>query len=322
VTRLGAGILLTALALAALGSSVGRGAEGCTVGTVPAGTGTFGIGGYGNLLAFGDGALWVGTDAGSATGEEAGRLRFARVEPRAGARPRQVLTLRARGDARYAVGRGELWVSDPRGTLTRVELRSGARRVLRPFAADEPSELALTRAHVWITSAGGRLAKVSRASARVVRRAKLADALGDVVAAGGTVWVSTAETGTVVGVDAATLRPRARIRTGGTALELVAGGGSLWVDLGTDEDTIARIDPKRRAVTGRFGNGGDAFALAAGLGSVWVTNYGRATVTRLDVETGRAETTRVGRDPKGIVLGAGSAWVMNAADCSVTRIVA
>jgi streptogramin lyase len=293
-------------------------ATDCRASGVPASTGTFGIGGYGNLLAFGDGALWVATE------ETAGRLSISRIEPRPGAEPELVHTLAAAGDARFAVDGGELWIAEPRGPLTRVELSTGATRALRPFPrGDEPSELVLTRDHVWVTSSGGRLAKVSRETARVVRRVRLAETLGDVVAAYGSVWVSTADTGRVIGVEPAGLRRQARIAVGGTTIELVAGSGSLWVDLGLRADTVARIDPGSRRVTARIPNGGDAFSLAAGVGALWITNYGRATVTRLDLESGESlGTTPVGKDPKGIALGAGSAWVMNAGECSVTRIVA
>jgi streptogramin lyase len=69
-------------------------------------------------------------------------------------------------------------------------------------------------------------------------------------------------------------------------------------------------------------NGGDTFAIALGYGGVWATNYGRATVTRIDRRTGEriGDPLATGADPKGLAIGAGAVWVANAGACTLTRL--
>jgi streptogramin lyase len=60
--------------------------------------------------------------------------------------------------------------------------------------------------------------------------------------------------------------------------------------------------------------------VAAGL--VWVTNFGSATVSRIDPRTGRVvgAPLLVGREPVGIASGAGYLWVASLRDGTVTKI--
>jgi streptogramin lyase len=95
------------------------------------------------------------------------------------------------------------------------------------------------------------------------------------------------------------------------------------VDLG-DADALAAVDAETgRVLHARVPNGGgDAFAIVLGYGSVWVTNYARATVTRIDSRSGErvGDPLPTGDTPKGIATGEGAVWVANAGDCTLTRI--
>jgi streptogramin lyase len=296
----------------------------CAPTPVPEKTGTFHVGGFANLIAFGEGAAWTLTEDPSAQrGEGASLLTLRRIDPG----PRSVepvLRLRGRGDTRIAAGAGALWLADPAaGTLTRVDLSSRNRVVIKPFGpSGEPTAIALETERAWvIANDRGQLGVAAASTGRVLGRVNVAKGgLADVEAAFGSVWVATGEAGTVVRVDPRSRRVLATIRVG-FANDLAADESSLWVDLG-DRDAVLRIDPVTNAPAGGPHPHGGAFAIAAGLGSVWATTYPRPIVTRLDATTGEVTAeVPVGRDPKGLAIGAGSVWVVNAGDCSVTRIV-
>jgi hypothetical protein len=296
----------------------------CAATPVPEGTGTFRIGGFANLIAFGEGAAWTLTEDPSArSGEGTSVLTLRRIDPRARS-VEPVRRFRGRGDARIAAGAGAVWVADPAaGTLMRLDLSSGDRVVTKPFGSSgEPTAIALEARRAWvIANDRGQLAVVAAKTGRVLGRLDVAPGgLADVEAAFGSVWVATGDGGTVVRVDPRSTRILERIRVG-FANDLAADESSLWVDLG-DRDAVLRVDPIASEPPGRPHRHGGAFAIVAGLGYVWATSYPRPVVTRLDPTTGEIiDEVPVGPDPKGLAIGAGSVWVVNAGDCSVTRIV-
>jgi hypothetical protein len=297
----------------------------CVPTRVRAATGTFRVGGFANLIAFGEGAAWTLTEnPGTQGGNRPSPLTLRRIDPGRGI-VEAFVRLRGRGDTRLAAGAGAVWLADPAaGTLTRVDLASRERVITRPFGpSGEPTAIALEleRDRAWvIANDRGQLRAVDARSGRVLDRLDVSTGgLADVEAAFGSVWVATGEAGTVVRVDPRSRRVVARIPVG-FANDLAADDSAVWVDLG-DDDAVRRIDSVTNE-PGRPHRHGGAFAIAAGFGSVWATNYPRPIVTRLDAATGDvAGRVRVGRDPKGIAVGAGSVWVVNAGDCSVTRIV-
>jgi hypothetical protein len=300
------------------------GDEECAPTPVPERTGTFHIGGFANLIAFGEGTAWTVTEHPSKLGGEGpSLLTVRRIDPRRGV-VESFLRIRGRGDMRIAAGAGAVWLADPAtGTLTRVDLATRDRVVVRPFGrSGEPTALALENGRAWvIANDRGELAAVSARTGRALGRIRIAPTgLADVEAAFGSVWVAAGEAGTVVRIEPRLRRVLARIRVP-FANDLAADGESLWVDLG-DGDAVLRIDPVANRAVGPPHPHGGAFAIAAGLGYVWATNYPKPRVTRLDATTGeRAGEVAVGPDPKGLAIGADSVWVVNAGDCSVTRIV-
>jgi streptogramin lyase len=317
------------LAALAAALAVGAAAEGdaqprapaCAPQPVPESQGTFRIGGYGNLLAFGDGAVWALTEPERKSGPPAVELRRVDLRRRAVTR---VATLSARGDARFLVAGGRAWIADPAsGKVTRVTLAGGATRSVRPFGPGaEPTALAFAAGRLWvIANDRPQLAALDPGTLAVRRRVSLpAEGLADLQVAFGSIWVSDTA-GAVVRIDPrnGTVRGRARLPSRGG--ELASAAGRLWVDL-PERDAVVRIDPVRTAVVaGQTGYKSDAFEIVGGYGSLWLTNYGLGKVTRIVSRTGRVlAVVPVGREPKGIVAGGGSIWVMNAGDCSITRI--
>lgn len=71
---------------------------------------------------------------------------------------------------------------------------------------------------------------------------------------------------------------------------IAVGEGAVWV-LSTEDETVSRIDPKTKAVTGRLSTRGVPTDIAAGEGAVWVGNAGggsgnfTVSISRIDPTT-------------------------------------
>src|SRR5918992_1009924 len=190
----------------------------CAPTRVPETTGTFRVGGFANLIAYGEGGAWTLTEEPTALGGEGpALLTLRRIDPRDAA-VEPVLRVRGRGDARLAAGAGAVWVADPAaGTLTRVDLASHERVVARPFGrSGEPTAIALENDRAWvIANDRGELAAVDARTGRVLERLEVsASGLADVEAAFGSVWVATAEAGSGVRIDPRSRRGGAQIPVG------------------------------------------------------------------------------------------------------------
>jgi streptogramin lyase len=289
---------------------------------IPVGTGRIAIGGYANLVAVGEGYVWVPVATPAATAE---RVTLLRIDPVSGAVARRPHG--GSSEVRIRTGGGAVWLADPQTReLTRIDIATGRRIVRRPFGARRaPRELAVGAGGVWLVPEnGGDLAVADLRDGRVRRRIHTgASTIGDVAPAGRTVWLSAAGPPMVMRLDARTGRPHGKpVRVGATALDIEATPERAWVDLG-NEDTLVGIVADATEPGLRAANGGSVFAIALGFGSVWATNYGSDTVTRLDATSGDqiGKPIPTGADPKGIAVGMGAVWVANAGDCTLTRIV-
>ena len=287
---------------------------------IPAGNGRIALGGYANLVAVGEGYVWVPV-ADPARPE---RVTLLRIDPVSGAVARR--PYRGSSEVRVRTGGGAVWLADPpTRELTRIDVATGRQVVSRPFGARRgPREFAVGAGAVWLVpERGGDLAVADLRTGEVRRRIRTGvSTIGDVAPAGRTVWLSTAGPPAVIRLDARTGRRLGKpVRVGATALDIEATPERAWVDLG-DEDTLVGVVTHAPAPDLRAANGGTVFAIALGFDSVWATNFGSDTVTRLDASTGEpiGEPIPTGADPKGIALGMGAVWVANAGECTLSRI--
>jgi streptogramin lyase len=287
---------------------------------IPARSGRIALGGYANLVAVGEGYVWVPV-ADAATPE---RVILLRIDPVSGMVDRR--PYRGSSEVRVATGGGAVWLADPQTReLTRIDVATGRRIVTRPFGPRRaPREFAVGAGGVWLVpERGGDLAVAGLRDGRVRRRVRTGvSTIGDVAPAGRTVWLSTAGPPAVIRLDARTGRRLGKpVRVGATALDIAATPERAWVDLG-DEDALVSVVTEAQAPDLRAANGGTVFAIALGFGSVWATNYGSDTVTRLDAASGEpiGEPIPTGADPKGIAVGLGAVWVANAGECTLSRI--
>jgi YVTN family beta-propeller protein len=99
------------------------------------------------------------------------------------------------------------------------------------------------------------------------------------------------------------------------------GYGAAWSALGSETNTLLRIDAQSgRATRIPVGNYPDGRP-AIGFGSVWVAMFDDDKVWRIDPVTGRPqEIIPVGHGPWSAAVGSGSVWVTNECDGTVSRI--
>jgi DNA-binding SARP family transcriptional activator/streptogramin lyase len=125
-------------------------------------------------------------------------------------------------------------------------------------------------------------------------------------------------------VDAIQLEPRP-LATTLNPQGIAVAYGAVWVTDG-GQQTVIRIDPKKRAIVQTIGIGADVRALAAGFGSLWIADGNSAAVTRIDSRTKRVTATiplgntdGVPNDAFAIAAGGGSVWTAAGAN-TIDRI--
>jgi DNA-binding SARP family transcriptional activator/ABC-type branched-subunit amino acid transport system substrate-binding protein len=124
----------------------------------------------------------------------------------------------------------------------------------------------------------------------------------------------------LVAIDSATARIVDSIPVGSAPVGVAAALGAVWV-ASAGEQTVERVDPRSRAVTGRIGIGRLPSAIGVGEGAVWVgSGIGSAgSVSRLEPDSSAVVarlTVRRGNDgddfapatPSSVVAAHGAIW--------------
>lgn len=195
--------------------------------------------------------------------------------------------------------RGSVRRLDP----TRLAVTATTRLVL-PFEvapgddAFLPFDVEVDRDDVWVSTNRGALARLDPRRGRLRAMVRIPGGTsGDMVATEDAVWVGESLLG-VYRVDQATNRVAARIRIGPPGrrfvvnrLLLAAGkvlGVGSWTEGGapTNENGLARIDPKRNRVEAVTPLPSGPLAVAFGMGSLWVGRVGGSSLDRIDPRTG------------------------------------
>ena len=191
--------------------------------------------------------------------------------------------------------------------------------------------LAVADGVLWVL-ASGTVVRVDPATNRVVGEPLRVPADAEAIAVGqGALWVAGVAPGdlatpgddAVTRIDLASGRTVATIPVGRAPLDLAATPGAVWAtNAGGGGDSVARIDPQTNRLAGRpVRTGASPQSLAAGGGSLWVANHDAATVTRIDLASGKVlADIPVPSEPHRVAYGAGAAWVGNWHDSSVSRI--
>ena len=286
------------------------------------------VGHGGGPLLLGAGSLWVG----------AWRDReVVRVDPRS-SRVTARFPAGGRNPAGLAVDAETVWVAHPdTDEVVRLDPRTGrvlARIRLGPlpfqFAPGDrrfrPSLVAVGAGAAWVATGRGVVARIDRASNRVVAVIKLAgQGPVGITVAGRTVWVAQGGRG-VARIDAATNRLLGTVRLDLKADRVAADGGTIWVGgRSTDPSfetagAVARI----QAATGRVRElvpSGLPTGLAAGVGAVWITERDGAGGALECIGPGPSPTGMTGLPALGeLAVGGGAVWAADRRGSLVYRL--
>ncbi|MBD0329276.1 MAG: hypothetical protein ICV64_04150 [Thermoleophilia bacterium] len=253
------------------------------------------------------GSLWVLTCDRRCGGEGRRSVgRVVRIDPRSG-RPARSASLPRPGA--LAVGPRDVYATDFwRNALRRLDPRTlrvtATRRLSLPFRCPPAGDREFFPAHVgaaasgaWVTTARCAVARVGRLLRRVVVVRLPPKAPGDLAVARDAVWIAGGRR--VYRIDPRTDRVVARIRIG----RVLAYVSARWVALGggralavgsrvrgvasTDEQVLARIDPRTNRVLGVTPLPRGRLAVAFGRGSLWVGRSASGRLQRIDPRTGQ-----------------------------------
>jgi hypothetical protein len=127
----------------------------------------------------------------------------------------------------------------------------------------------------------------------------------DVAAQGVRLWTTILDR--VVGVDAASGRKVASVRTGSYGTQLAVGEKLVWQ---LQPWELTAIDPSSQRVDMRIRLLHATYALATGYDAVWLPSFAEDTLRKVDARNGRRQwETRVAHSPQAVAVGAGSVWV-------------
>ena len=174
---------------------------------------------------------------------------------------------------------------------------------------------------LWSLSSEGQLTRVEPATGKVVATIGLGIVKPGGLAVGeGSVWVTDADSPTLLRIDPAFNEPVDRIPlptkavvtslTGGVAV----GAGSVWVGHGQFNPGawVERLDPATGRVQHRFSIlGGDADSLAFGDGALWVGSHAAGELRKIDPQTNTIAFTKPLRPQTNlccVAVGGGFAW--------------
>jgi DNA-binding SARP family transcriptional activator/ABC-type transport system substrate-binding protein/streptogramin lyase len=168
---------------------------------------------------------------------------------------------------------------------------------------------------VWEMEDAGVLLQIDPRTRHVIRSIAVGVAPGDVAVGEGAVWITDANSQTLLRVD-----PRygdtTRIRLPGSGLSqpgvgggVAVGAGSVWVAQGLSR--IVRISPASGRVESSLAVA-DARSVAFGEGAVWVASSDLGTLTKIDPRTGTVvATARIGPWICCVAVGGGYVWAAN-----------
>jgi class 3 adenylate cyclase/DNA-binding beta-propeller fold protein YncE len=265
-----------------------------------------------NLIAAGEGYVWVVDPRGST---------LVKIDPASRKIVDTIGIAVGAGAIPFGVaaGNGAVWVAVVRGS-SEVVLELGPdvgdlrRTILYGGHTQAPAlfrlnPLAVGSGAVWaIDPALGGVWRIPPHAGKARKLAEGLDALS-LAAGGGAVWVAgasgvaklDAETGLQLG--SASVGPDANAETASVAL----GQSAVWF-AESSRSTLLELDPQSASTTQTFSVGKGPSGIAVGDGSVWVANSGDGTVSRIDPRGSAARTIRLGETPGGIVAADGEVW--------------
>lgn len=174
---------------------------------------------------------------------------------------------------------------------------------------DGPCGIAAAAGAVWVTTAGGRLLRLSPTTGRIVGRTKLDPTPCGITIAYGSLWITTASA-LLDRVDPRTGRIVAAIQVTSGEYPAIAASGAIWVS-DPNDNVVIRIDPNTNKVADAISTPGiEPAGLVYADGALWVgdeTDSGRQ-VLRIDLHTGAMKRFPGGQGPAHLATAAGAVF--------------
>jgi len=264
-----------------------------------------------NLIAAGDGHVWVVDPQGST---------LVKIDPASRKIVQRIGIAVGAGTIPFglAAGDGAVWVAVVRGSSEVVlELGPDVGDLRRTVAYGGHTQAPVLFRLNPLTVGGGVVAAIDPALGGVWRipphggkARKLADGLDalSLAAGGGAVWaagisgVSKLDAATGLNLGSASVGPQA----GGETAAVALGQDGTWF-AASSQPTLLELDPQSVSTRQTFRVGKGPSAIAVGNGSVWVANSGDGTVSRVDPHRG-SQTIKLGQPPGGVVAAYGEVW--------------
>lgn len=250
-----------------------------------------------------------------------------RIDPR---KKRVVATIPVGSDPELGIGIGlnSVWIADPKDhSLTQIDPATNqVVRILHAAVADDPEgSIGVGEGSIWLmTNEQGTdsatLTRIDAASGKIVADIPVRPKSHAVLAAFGSVWVTSEIAGTVTRIDPKRNAVMADVAVHSLPRFLAAGEGSLWV-LSQGDGSLARIDPRTNRVlatieVGVPGEGGD---LTIADGFVWVSAES-IPLSQIDPKTNQLIRQYVGgRKDDTLRVGFGSAWIVDEDEGEIWR---
>ncbi len=274
------------------------------------------------------GPAWLATGFGSVWISKSESKQVLRIDPES---RRVVASIPVGRDPELGIGigLGSVWIADTKDhSITQIDPRKN--RVVRvipvDIAEDPEGSIGVGEGSLWFLTNGngsdsGVLARLDPVSCKVVARIQVRPKSHAVIAALGSVWVTSSGEGLVTRIDPRTNRVTAQIPVHPSPRFLAAGFGSIWV-LAQGDGSLARIDARSNRVLatvdlGVPGEGGD---LSIAEGFVWVGAEG-VPLSQVDPKTNELLRQFVGgRKDDTLRVGFGSAWIVDEDNGEIWRI--
>lgn len=214
-------------------------------------------------IAAGEGAVWITTGFGSATGR--GGVQ------RVGTTSRQLEGTIELGDgvAGVVVGEGALWVTNRiQNSLVRIDLNTRAISG-QVTTGEQPEAVALGEGSVYVANVIGRTIWRIDPAAMTHIEITLVDAPDDIAFGHGRLWVTSTAANSVTLIDTSSNTIQRTLTMPGSPRGVAAGTEYVWVALSSGQ--VAKIDPADPEAFETIALAGAPEDVAVADGSVWVS---------------------------------------------------
>ncbi len=195
------------------------------------------------------------------------------------------VNIASHGEGSIAVREGFVWfVSNEDGHAGTLLQMSPQGRIRGKVAVGADSAVVVAAfGSIWVTSSGeGRIYRVNPITREIIAKISVPDTPRFTTIGDGSVWVLSQSDGSVSRIDPAQNKVIATIQ-----VKVPGAGGDIaygggYIWVAAGGTPLTRIDPKTNKVIDQYGNYKGADAVRFAFGSVWVSDHGKGDLWRID----------------------------------------